>query len=331
MKIRQFQSGISLVEILVALVISLFLLGGIVQVYLGNKTTFKFSNAISEIQENGRFSLDTMSQDLRHVGDWGCILFNPSDTSNINDTLSAATVAGYDTDFHDFLNEEGIEGTNDTGLNGSDTLTIRGSKPGQVNIVDPFSPTSDQFLETDTINTITANDILLITRCGTNDLLIDAEADIFSVTSVVVGDTSTQRKINHGTTLSQTYQNDAAIKELQTVTYSIKNSLTTGEPSLFRSEFGNDQELIEGIENMQILYGIDTDNDDFPNQYVTSNNVPDYDDVVSIRIMLLARSIEDGVTEDFQVYTYNGVQTTATDTRLRQVFSVTIALRNRVG
>ena len=54
---HKHQSGISLVEILVSLVISLFLLGGIVQVYLGNKTTFKFSNAISEVQENGRFSL----------------------------------------------------------------------------------------------------------------------------------------------------------------------------------------------------------------------------------------------------------------------------------
>ena len=59
------QKGISLVEILVALVISLFLLGGIVQVYLGNKTTFKFTNALAEIQENGRFALDWMSQDLR--------------------------------------------------------------------------------------------------------------------------------------------------------------------------------------------------------------------------------------------------------------------------
>ena len=76
------QIGISLVEILVALVISLFLLGGIVQVYVGNKTTFAFTNALAEVQENGRFALDLMSQDLRLVNQWGCISFDPDDTDN---------------------------------------------------------------------------------------------------------------------------------------------------------------------------------------------------------------------------------------------------------
>ena len=122
------QMGISLVEILVALVISLFLLAGIVQVYVGNKATFAFTNALAEIQENGRFALDSMSQDLRLTNQWGCISFNPADTDNINDTLNAGNVTGYDTDFHDFLGEEAIEGTNNTGLNGSDTLIVRGGK-----------------------------------------------------------------------------------------------------------------------------------------------------------------------------------------------------------
>jgi type IV pilus assembly protein PilW len=89
------QSGISLVEILVALVISLFLLGGIVQVYVGNKTTFAFTNALAEVQENGRFAVDMISQDLRLAGEWGCINFDPSDTSNVNNTLSGATVPTY--------------------------------------------------------------------------------------------------------------------------------------------------------------------------------------------------------------------------------------------
>ena len=97
------QAGISLVEVLVALVISLFLLGGIVQVYTGNKATFAFTNSLAEIQENGRFALDIVSQDLRLSGEWGCIAFDPGDTSNINDTLNAGNVTGYDTDYHDFV------------------------------------------------------------------------------------------------------------------------------------------------------------------------------------------------------------------------------------
>jgi len=322
-KTREFQTGISLVEILVALVISIFLLGGIIQVYMGNKTTFKFANAVSEVQENGRYSLDIMSKDLRQVGDWGCISFNPNDTSNINDTIASANP------LFDFLNNPAITGTDNIGLNNSDTLTIRGSTSGQANIVPPFSNTGQQFIQTTAINTIAANDVVLITRCGTNNLLIPAEADIFQATgNVIAGATST---ISHNTTLSQIYQNDAAIKQLQTVTYSIQAG-ANGLPALFRSVFGNAQELIEGVDNLQVLYGIDTDNDDFPNQYVTFTNVgANTNLVVSVRLMLLVRSINAFVTETPQVYTYNGTQTTATDRSLRQVFSTTIALRSRIG
>jgi len=324
------QRGISLVEILVALVISLFLLGGIVQVYLGNKTTFRFTNSLAEIQENGRFALDSMSQDLRLSNEWGCVPFNPADTDNINNTLSAATVTGYNSNFHDFVNEEAVEGTNNAGLNGSDTLTIRGGKPGQANVESPFYPAGTARLTTTNTGRIGADDIVLVTRCGANDLLIEAEADILRVTSStsITGDTQTD--LTFAGNKSQQFENDASVIELQTVTYTIAAG-ASGEPSLFRTEFGTAVELVEGVEDMQIRYGIDSDNDQFANQYVNSAAVPDFEDVVSIRIMLLVRSIDDFVTEAAQTYSFNGVSTTPGDRRLRQVFTATVALRNRIG
>ena len=326
------QSGISLVEILVALVISLFLLAGIVQVYLGNKSTFAFTNALAEIQENGRFALDTMSQDMRMAGEWGCIAFDPADTSNINDTLNAATVPGYDATVHDFLGNNAVAGTNDTGLNGSDTVTIMGGRPGQTNVESPFRPETTREIITNAVTTIGANDIILVARCGANDLLIPAEADILRVTSIADFGGPAQRQINVSADKSQVFQNDASVIGLQTVTYSIAPGAGPGNPpSLWRSEFGNNLELVEGVENMQILYGIDTDSDDFPNQYVTSNNVPDFDDVVAIRVMLLMRSIDDFVADQPQTYTFNGVTTTPADRRIRQVLTTTVALRNRIG
>lgn len=324
------QAGISLVEVLVALVISLFLLGGIIQVYTGNKQTFAFTSALAEIQENGRFALDTMSQDLRLTSTWGCVAFDPDNTENINNTINGGTYGGYDSDFHDFTGEEGIDGTNNDGLNGSDSLTLRGGKPGQANVVGPFTPPATQNLMTTAINTITAGDIIVVARCGANDLLIDAEADILPVTSVTVGGTPTQRQINLGANKSQQFGADAIVFELQTVTYSIAAGVS-GEPALWRNEGGVNQELVEGVEQMQVLYGIDTDNDQFPNQYVDADNVPDLDDVVSVRIGLLLRSINDNIAEDPQTYTFNGVTTTPADRYIRQVFSTTIALRNRIG
>jgi type IV pilus assembly protein PilW len=322
------QKGISLVEIMVALVISLFLLGGIVQVYLGNKTTFKFTNALAEIQENGRFALDWISQDLRMSNEWGCVRFNPADTDNINNTLSAATVTNYNSNFHDFVGEEAVEGTNNAGLNGSDTITIRGGKPGQANVKSPFVPAGTASLNVTTGSRIGQGDFVLVTRCGANDLLIEAEADILRVTNSTTVAATTL--LTFAGAKSQQFENDASVIELQTVTYSIANG-ASGEPSLFRTEFGTALELVEGIDDIQILYGVDSDNDQSANQYLSSNNVADFDDVVSIRVMLLVRSIDDFVAEAPQAYSFNGAQTTAGDRRLRQVFTMTVALRNRIG
>ena len=336
MKHLSKQTGISLVEILVALVISLFLLGGIVQVYVGNKVTFKFTNALAEVQENGRFALDLMSQDLRLANQWGCVAFNPADTTNINDTLNG-THPGYDADFHDFLSPfvtlpGAIAGTNNAGLNGSDSLVVRGGKPGQTNVEGPFTAATANTLNVNPIGSITGGDIILVARCGQNDLLNAPDADILSVSSV---DTSNpvQTVINVAANKSQQFENDAMVIELQTVTYTIGNAASgNGETALFRQEFNAPaQELVEGVQDIQILYGIDSDNDQFPNQYVTSDNVPNFNAVVSLRVMLLIHSIDDFVTEAPQTYIFNGVQTTPADRRLRQVFTTTIALRNRIG
>lgn len=325
------QRGISLVEVLIALVISLFLLAGTYQVYISNKATFAFTNALAEIQENGRYALDLMAQDLRLTAEWGCIEFDSSDTTNINDTLNGVTVPGYDSAFHDFTGEAAIEGINNAGLNASDTLTIRGGRTGQANVEGPFfAPTSNQLI-TSATNTIGAGDIVLVARCGANDLLVLTEADIFRVTASLPVNANTQRQLTFSATKSQQFENDAMVIELQTVNYFIAAG-ASGEPALFRREFNNaPQELIEGVENLQILFGVDSDGDQYPNQYLSADNVLDFDDVVAVRVMLLVRSIDDNVTDTPQTYTYNGATVTANDRRLRQTFSATVALRNRIG
>ena len=75
-------------------------------------------------------------------------------------------------------------------------------------------------------------------------------------------------------------------------------------------------ELIQGVEDMQILYGIDTTLTDGianPNRYVPASAVPDASQVVAIRVSLSVNSI-DQVTEDNQT--------------LQRTFSKTILIRN---
>ena len=62
------QRGISLVEIMVALLLSLFLMGGVIQIYLSSKQTYRTQEGNSRLQENGRFAMEILSRQIRMAG-----------------------------------------------------------------------------------------------------------------------------------------------------------------------------------------------------------------------------------------------------------------------
>ena len=350
------QLGISLVEVLVASVISLFLLAGIIQVYLANKTSYSFTSAISRIQENGRFAMDIMAQDLRMAGYFGCTVFDRNDEAAMDAIVNNldTTSGAYDPDLMDFLGQPLVQGTENDGLNGSDSITLRGPAPGNASVAEPFAVSKSAAILINQPNDLTAGDIVMVTNCR--------GADIFQVTNATVSGSSNVTSVVHNTgtgdpgnynpdscvggnahCLSQAYGADATIFKLRSVVYSIAAG-ASGEPALWRQAFttagiaASNQELIEGIEQMQVQYGIDTTGDSHPNQYMTADLITDdfnaannWDDVMSIRLMLLVRSASDGIVEAPQVVNYNSVTSTAADQRLRQVFTTTIALRNRVS
>jgi type IV pilus assembly protein PilW len=134
-----------------------------------------------------------------------------------------------------------------------------------------------------------------------------------------------------------------------------------GEPALYRltlasnGRWDNAAVLVAGVENMQVLYGIDTDGDGILNRYVTADQVPSWQNVTAVRIGLLLRSTggtgDSGDTgdnlrpdPDSTTYPINGAPdgsgytplTTQVslaagvwDHRLRRAISTTVTLRNR--
>jgi len=89
-------------------------------------------------------------------------------------------------------------------------------------------------------------------------------------------------------------------------------------------------ELVPDIEAMQILYGLDTNNTQIVSEYVTADAVADFNTVMSVKIALLAASAP-GSTHPGAALTYNLLGTLVTapaDSRERQVFEETIAVRN---
>lgn len=128
--------------------------------------------------------------------------------------------------------------------------------------------------------------------------------------------------------------NSASVISFQEVIYSIGVSTSgSGEPALFRSINGTNRELIEGIENFQVLFGVDTDADGSANQYLQSNAVTNLRQVTAIRLWLVVRSDQNFVVDAVQPYSINGniITPGPADLRFRQVFSTTIALRSKAG
>ena len=99
------------------------------------------------------------------------------------------------------------------------------------------------------------------------------------------------------------------------------------------------QVLVDGIETLQVEYGVDTDADGIANSYTSSTNVqngvilggtPDWDNVVSVRIAVLVQG-EPNSLDTAQSITYNllGQTYTVADRTPRRVYTTTIPLRNR--
>src|SRR3546814_402452 len=66
------QTGLSLIELMVALTIGLLLAIGIIQIFNASKISYQWQEGLSRIQENGRFVSQYLQNKLRMAGYMGC-------------------------------------------------------------------------------------------------------------------------------------------------------------------------------------------------------------------------------------------------------------------
>jgi len=192
---------------------------------------------------------------------------------------------------------------------------------------------------------ICEGDILLVSDCS--------KARVFQVTNL---EDPSDVKINHaasgtpgnrapaswGGSSDKNYhfdEEDSEIMKFRSYAYYVGNSSRNNEPVLYRNNgiAGSDsEELVEGIENLQILYGIDDNNNGVADRYTSANNVDFADQenkpIVSIRVSMLVRSKENVVGGANKQETYTLATTpikTISDRRLRKVFTTTVKIRNK--
>ncbi|MCI0652872.1 MAG: PilW family protein [Methylococcaceae bacterium] len=79
------QRGMSLVEVMIGLLLSMVLSAGVIQIYLSNKQTYYLQDEMSRLQENGRFAIEVLQRTIRGAGDGGGQVFGEVNTVDASD------------------------------------------------------------------------------------------------------------------------------------------------------------------------------------------------------------------------------------------------------
>ncbi|NKB34276.1 MAG: pilus assembly protein PilW [Pseudomonadales bacterium] len=379
------QVGLSLIELLIAMVLGLTLATGVIQIYVGSSTTERDQDARLRMQENGRFAMNFLSNEIRMAGYLGCL---GSIEGNVaNNLLTDAD--GADDDFQPEFGVQGWEaGGTDPGTvnnsqnnvavvgtfgNGewttsdpdpgapdfvipdvnatpnSDILRLWGTQgnPGAVLSVVNNAPGTADVITADSAVGIQEDEFLIISDCEQVDVVQACTVVNAGLVATITLD-ATCAPGNAVATSVITSAVPAEVIRLQGTLFYVgkRDDTATNSPSLFMATLDDDgtlaapQEVIEGVESMQLLYGVNVDQDvrATVDAYLTADNVTDWDEVISIRISLLMQSVENGTVPVPQAYTFDGVVydgagggngALPADDRVRRDFVNTISLRNR--
>ncbi len=331
----QQQRGVGLVEIMISLVLGLLVTGAIVQIYLTTKRQNDMQTSLTGRQESGRFAAQIIQRDAQMAGYRGCL----RDVNSVVNTLNTPTdfLYRYDRHVEGFENGAGLPGSIANVVPNTDVLTLRTiDDPGIVTTAILANASSDPVTVVDLDPApFAVNDIALITDCG--------GAAIFQVTGfdaptgVIAHNTGGTVPGNSTKNLKRRFGAGSQLFAIRTTTYYIRNSANGTGPALWRRSGGiaAPQELAEGVENMQLLFGLDTDANQTADEYRAADNVPanQWRNVVSVQVALLVAGVADRVAEaDPRTFTLLGEDVGPFDDgRLRRVVTFTVALRNRVA
>lgn len=329
---RSGQAGLTLIELMIALGLGLLIVAALGYLFVGNRQAFRVQDNLARMQENGRYAMEVLGQDLRMVGYIGCAKLG----AQLGEVTVAATASGATapTPANILVDTEG-------GLGADGILLMRVDGRGAVLTA----------AMTDAAAAVPIPASPWEYAAGTTFIIADCRnADIFRASAKVEkGDTNIEHKeknsdgsITYNTDkhLSKAYGADAMVFPFQSIGYSIGTN-PAGNPALYRAVDGTGQELVENVKDMQIVYGVDTDGDGAVNAYVRADQVTKWEDVLAVRVSLLLRSPEAKIAtgppsvfwdtnndggNDFDAATDADAQAR----RLLYVYTSTFGLRNRV-
>lgn len=377
----RMQSGLSLIELMVALTLSLILLGLVIQVFASQRQTFAAGQALARVQENNRFVAELVREPARALALQGFCGGNARYRNHINLVDANQTVfdprrmvggweyagTGRGASFAVPGNLAPNPANAGQWTGGAEPEAAMGALPAQIaNRVVPFSdvllvrelrpvfnnPGSNSVwpqagsleLDEESFDTNLAHGLgqcatVLMTNCVRADVFVNTANAATNLARDNTGCTPANRT---GTRWQFFYEDDAHLYHVVAHAFFVGLNTITQEPGFFRVSFDGRanppaEELVSGVETLQILYGYGAPSPRGDGQQVdvwmTAAEVPNWELVMAIRLDAIVRSDASvgtgAVAVQFEIGEGNTV-TMPSDRLLRQPVTATMSLRNRM-
>lgn len=380
MKSPGHQAGLSLIELMVSLLIGAFLVLGVVTVFLANQDSARLENSLARLQENGRFSLDLMREDIYQTQYLGCntgevfVINMIEDPNSPGFSQTLEGVRGYErdgtgtwgtvppiTDISAWSTATAAE-TAGGARNGSDILSLRMTE--RMNADDPNDPlltamvlpsSTEVSIDDNPECEIEQDSWVVVTGCNlTAHLFQVSNAQSCNAASPPNATTlEFDASKNFVDSISTTYDTSAQVLLFEEVVWFVadtqrdRNGLDVW--ALYRDVRGDGQppqEMIEGVEHMQVKFGQRLSGSTSIRYVDPSdaglNTGTNYEGVISVRVALLMQGFDlVRNAPDDRVYVLIDEQVPATGSAAvgqgglhgsgpvqRDVFTTTVILRN---
>lgn len=311
------QHGFSLVELMIALVLGLILIGGVINIFVANRQAFRTSENLARVQENARTAFDLLSRDLREAGGNPCgnrtivnVINNPPNLWWANWVLGGP-LRGFDNsaagDAADAIAPVGINAGNRWAT--SDAILLMS---GNVNEAVPVAThVAPQFTVNTAAHGISGGDILFVCDYSSGTIFQATNAAGVPIAGTAIFHNAAGAPGNSTTNLGpggavKPFASGSMISRYHAAFWYIGcngriacNDISGSGRSLYSVSMDGTpapvaNEIVEGVRDMQIQYlSRDTGTQVLDGDYVdgTAGNVPDWSvasvrQVVSVRVTL---------------------------------------------
>jgi len=314
------QAGFSVVELMIAMLLSMSLAGAIIAVFVNNSYSFKQDENVARMQDDARHALREIAFDLGMAGHYAD-LHIPSSVS-YDGGLAIGTDCGpagqlnwmYQTTeagTGNSMSIMAIDNATDAAVTAAHSCFVGGELQAGTDVVAIKRVAGAE------ANVLSANGAYLRTN-GTVGVLFSGVAP--TAPPVVIAPPRADWAFRPSIYYIRQFAN-APGDNIPTL---CRKSLRGAGPSM------TTECLATGIENLQVEYGIDTTENGQPNVYLTSPTLAQMQNVVAARIFLIGRTtdIDTRYTNTKTYSISNSPDFTPGDSFHRRVFSTSVSIQN---